>query len=172
MAPICKLSEIIPNDRNPRTINKENYKKIKTKVDEFDVMLELDPIIVDEGMKILGGNMRYKALQDLGVKEVTFNMLTEEMIQRAIAKYKTKGKEKTRQEIMDEVVLLDNASYGKWDLDMLANEWDINLVFETAIELAFMNDAKYLDLIKTKENNLINPKMKLTKEEININKQI
>ena len=66
---IFKLSSIKPHKDNPRLIRDENFEKLKKSIIDFPKMLELRPIIVDENNVILGGNMRYKALKELGYKE-------------------------------------------------------------------------------------------------------
>ena len=116
------INKIKPNPDNPRTIDKVSFKKLKKSLEDFDVMLNLRPIVVDEDMTILGGNMRYRALTELGYKEVPYKVLSENDIQKAIDKYGEKGVEKTRQDIINEFVVKDNASFGVWDYDMLANE--------------------------------------------------
>ena len=65
---IFKLSSIKPHKDNPRLIRDENFEKLKKSIIDFPKMLELRPIIVDENNVILGGNMRYKALKELGYK--------------------------------------------------------------------------------------------------------
>ena len=70
-------------------------------------MLKLRPIVVDEDMIVLGGNMRLKASKDAGLKEVWIDIaegLTEEQKKEFIVK--------------------DNVGFGEWEWDMLANEWD------------------------------------------------
>ena len=70
-------------------------------------MLKLRPIILNKDNVILGGNMRYRALVELGYKEVPViraESLTERQAQ--------------------EFLIKDNLSYGDWDFDILANEWD------------------------------------------------
>ena len=70
-------------------------------------MLELRPIVVDENMIILGGNMRYRACIEAGIKEVPIK----------IAKGLTEEQKK-------EFTIKDNASFGDWDWDSLGNEWN------------------------------------------------
>ena len=70
-------------------------------------MLKLRPIVVDEDMMVLGGNMRLKASKEAGLKEVWIEVaegLTEEQKKEFIVK--------------------DNVGFGEWEWDILANEWD------------------------------------------------
>ena len=65
-----KINEIHLNPKNPRTIKDEKYQKLKNSIKEFPKMMKLRPIVVDDNMTIIGGNMRYRILQDLGYKEI------------------------------------------------------------------------------------------------------
>jgi hypothetical protein len=102
-----KINELKPNLSNPRIIKESKFKKLVKSISDFPEMLELRPIIVDEDMTILGGNMRYKASVEAGLKEVNVKVakgLTEEQKQEFIVK--------------------DNVGFGEWDWSILANEWD------------------------------------------------
>ena len=61
-----KLSEIHTNPKNPRLIKDDRFKKLCQSIKEFPKMMSLRPIIVDSDGMILGGNMRFKALKELG----------------------------------------------------------------------------------------------------------
>ena len=65
-----KLSKIHINPDNPRIIKDDRFKKLVKSIKEFPKMMKLRPIIVDAEGMILGGNMRFKALKELGYKEV------------------------------------------------------------------------------------------------------
>tara|TARA_R100001594_G_scaffold144423_1_gene193463 strand:- start:72 stop:656 length:585 start_codon:yes stop_codon:yes gene_type:complete len=102
-----QVSKLKTNPNNPRTINKGKFERLKKSISEFPKMLEIRPIVVDEKFIVLGGNMRLKALKQLGITEtycIQENDLT--------------PKEKKQ------FIIKDNASFGDWDWDMLANEWE------------------------------------------------
>jgi len=103
---IRKISEVKLNPNNPRLIKDDKFKKLVQSIKDFPEMLELRPIVVNKDMIILGGNMRYKAAKEIGLKEipVTIADLTEDQ-QR-------------------EFLIKDNTSGGEWDWEVLANEWD------------------------------------------------
>lgn len=67
-------------------------------------MLEVRPLVVADGV-VVGGNMRLRALQDLGYKEVPVIDVTN-----------------WTQAQRDEFMIKDNVSFGDWDWDVLANE--------------------------------------------------
>jgi DNA modification methylase len=102
-----KLYKIKGNPNNPRIIKNDKFKKLVKSIQEFPEMLKLRPIVLDENMMVLGGNMRLKASKDAGLKEVWIEVaegLTEEQKKEFIVK--------------------DNVGFGEWEWDMLANEWD------------------------------------------------
>ena len=102
-----KISKVKGNPNNPRIIKNDKFKKLVKSIQEFPEMLKLRPIVVDEDMIVLGGNMRLKASKDAGLKEVWIEVaegLTEEQKKEFIVK--------------------DNVGFGEWEWDMLANEWD------------------------------------------------
>tara|TARA_R100000655_G_scaffold9883_2_gene24302 strand:+ start:721 stop:1287 length:567 start_codon:yes stop_codon:yes gene_type:complete len=102
-----KTSQVKGNPSNPRIIKNDKFKKLVKSIQEFPEMLKLRPIVVDEDMMVLGGNMRLKASVDAGLKEVWIEVaegLTEEQKKEFIVK--------------------DNVGFGEWDWDMLGNEWD------------------------------------------------
>lgn len=102
-----KIETIKSNAANPRIIKDSKFEKLKTSLKEFPEMLKLRPIIVDENNIILGGNMRYKACQELNMKEV----------------YIVKADDLTDQQ-KQEFIIKDNVGFGEWDWDILANVWD------------------------------------------------
>jgi len=101
------IKEIKPNPDNPRVIRDEKFAKLKNSIQEFPEMLKLRPIVVDENDVILGGNMRYRALQELGHKEA----------------WTIKASELTEAQ-KREFVIKDNVGFGEWEWETLANEWD------------------------------------------------
>ena len=65
-----KISELVPNENNPRIIKDSKFKKLVDSIKGFPEMLSLRPIVVDEDMVILGGNMRYKASLEAGLDKI------------------------------------------------------------------------------------------------------
>ena len=104
---LVKINSIKTNPKNPRLIKDDKFKKLVKSIQEFPQMLELRPIVVDENNIILGGNMRFKACIEAGLKEV----------------YILKAEDLTELQ-KDEFIVKDNVGFGEWDWDILANEWD------------------------------------------------
>ena len=113
-----KISKLVENNgqiegvpRNPRQWSKEDVEKLKASIQETPELLEARGCIVyPSGDKyvVLGGNMRLTACKQLGYKEVDCAILDEG----------------TTSDKLREIVIKDNGSFGQWDFDMLANEWD------------------------------------------------
>ena len=64
------ISDLKENPNNPRYIKGYKFEKLVKSIKEFPEMLKLRPIVVDENNVILGGNMRYKASVEAGLKTV------------------------------------------------------------------------------------------------------
>ena len=113
-----KIEEIKPNPNNPRIIKDEKFKKLVKSIQELPEMLDIRPIVVNDDMVVLGGNMRLKACKAAGIKEV------------AIIKASELTEEKQR-----EFIIKDNIGYGEWDWDMIANDWDAEELNEWGLDI-------------------------------------
>jgi ParB-like chromosome segregation protein Spo0J len=117
------INKVKPNPNNPRLIKNDQFKRLVKSLQEFPEMLSLREIVVDEDYVVLGGNMRVKALHEIKVKEVTVK----------IAEGLTPEQKK-------EFVIKDNAGFGEWDFDLLANEWGELPLEDWGINLPDMPD--------------------------------
>lgn len=115
-----KLSTIKSNPNNPRLIKDAKFEKLKKSISEFPKMMELRPMVINADSVILGGNMRFKALKDLGYKEVP-----EEWIKRA---------EDLTDEEARRFIIADNVGFGEHDWEVLANEWDTQELEDWGLE--------------------------------------
>lgn len=81
-------------------------------------MLEIRPIVVNDQMIVLGGNMRLKACIEAGLTEVPIikaSSLTPEQ--------------------QNEFIIKDNVGFGEWEWDVLANEWDVDKLSEWGLDI-------------------------------------
>lgn len=118
---MIKLSSIKPNPNNPRLIKDDKFKKLVKSISEFPKMMSLRPIVVDGNNTIVGGNMRYKALQELGKKEIP-----KEWIKKA---------SDLSDEEVKRFIIADNVGFGEWDEDSLRLDWGVDQLDEWGIEL-------------------------------------
>jgi hypothetical protein len=113
-----KINLIKPNANNPRIIKDDKFKKLVQSIKDFPQMLELRPIVIDENNIVLGGNMRLKACQELGLKDVP----------TIYAKDLTEEQKK-------EFIIKDNVGFGEWNWDDLANDWDSEQLTEWGLDV-------------------------------------
>ncbi len=100
------ISKIKPNTENPRVIKDYKFKKLVNSIKEFPEILEKRPIVVDDQMVVLGGNMRLKACLEAGLTKIDV----------IIAEGWTEKQKK-------EFIIKDNVGFGEWDWDGIANGW-------------------------------------------------
>lgn len=126
-AKTIKLSSINPNPNNPRLIKDDQYKKLVKSIEQSTAFGDLNPITVDINNRIIAGNMRYKACQELRIKEFPVQVLTMDIYDRIIKDRKEKGlkdADATYDDVCDEWIIKDNVGFGEDDWNILANEWD------------------------------------------------
>lgn len=112
------IASVIPNEDNPRYIRDPKFKKLVKSIKEFPEMLEKRPIVVDENMVVLGGNMRLEALKAAGVFEVWID----------------KAEGWTEQQ-KREFIVKDNVGYGEWDWDIIANDWNAEQIADWGLDV-------------------------------------
>ena len=140
---ILKLSQVKVNAENPRTITKVKFQKLIDSILAFPTMLEIRPVVVDNCMAALGGNMRLNALKEIA--KMSVEQLAERLYRLPEYQEKSdverqrlatfwgewldrptvhaiKAKHLTEHECK-QFMIKDNVSYGAWDYDALANKW-------------------------------------------------
>lgn len=107
--------------KNPRLIRDEHFKKLKKSIEDNPEMLYLRELLVypHQGKYVvIGGNMRLMAMRDLGYNEAPCKVIPEDTTAEQLKAYTIK----------------DNAAYGEWDYDLLANEWDVDQLDDWCIQ--------------------------------------
>jgi hypothetical protein len=112
------IYQVKSNPNNPRVIKDDKFEKLVRSIKEFPKMLEIRPIVVNDDMIVLGGNMRLKACKAAGLTQVP------------IIKASDLTEEEQRQ-----FIIKDNVSGGEFDWDMLANEWDVEELQEWGLDV-------------------------------------
>jgi len=132
------------NPNNPRIIKDDKFKKLVQSIKDFPEMLDIRPIVVNKEGIILGGNMRYKACIEAGIKEPSYKVvdLTEDQ--------------------QKEFLIKDNVSGGEWDWDVLASEWDVEQLDSWGLDMLYdkeIDNAEDGEIIDFKQSvQLIPPK--------------
>jgi ParB-like chromosome segregation protein Spo0J len=120
---MISIDKLRCNEKNPRTITRENFEKLKRSIKEFERMLAVRPLLVDMRTGIVyGGNMRLRALKALGYKEIPDEWVKD-------ISHLTDAEKR-------ELVIKDNVSYGDWDFDLLTalyendelEDWGVSVI--------------------------------------------
>lgn len=104
-----KLNSIKLNPGNPRKIDKIQMERLKRSISEFEKMMAIRPMVIDEGNVLLGGNMRFQALRALGYKEIP-----DEWVKKVADLTEAEKRE---------FIIKDNLEFGTWKFDVLVDEW-------------------------------------------------
>ena len=107
---------------NPRTINKDDYQKLLKSLQDDPDFLNHKPLHVYEHNGkyiVLGGNQRLKALKELGHKDVPVTIYDPE----------------TPVEVLKRRIIVDNSTFGDYNFDDLANEWDDEPLDDWGVDL-------------------------------------
>jgi DNA modification methylase len=157
------LSSLVDNPDNPRFIEKDAFEKLIQSLIELPDMLLHRPLVCVtslSGYMPLGGNMRKNALREIQKRfdeaielqnyELASRMkgiseILEEGVPVTLADHWTEAQRR-------EFIIKDNNSYGKWDWDVLANEWNLPQLVEWGVDIP---DFKKVDLVllETQEDN-------------------
>jgi hypothetical protein len=120
-----KITNIKPNPANPRVIKDYKFKQLLKSIQDFPEMMEKRPMVcvtdVDKKIFPLGGNMRYRAIIELGYKDIpdSWVIMADDWTE-----------EKRR-----EFVIKDNVGFGEWNHEELANEWDTQQLEDWGLSL-------------------------------------
>ena len=120
---LVKLSDIKNNPDNPRVLKDDKLAKLVESILDFPKMLEIRPIVINDDMMILGGNMRLKACQEAGLKEVPV----------------IKASDFTEEE-QSKFIIKDNVGSGEWDWEILGDDWDAETLKGWGVELPFPDE--------------------------------
>ncbi len=136
---MINLSDIRPNEGNPRKITPSAMEKLKNSISRDPEFMELRPIVIDKDGVVLGGNQRYAGLIALGYKEVPDSWVV-------------KAENLTEQQ-QKRFILVDNSPEGmsgEWDLSELKTGWTIEDLSMCGFDDNFLN----IEGNKDKEKNL------------------
>lgn len=114
---LLKVADLRPNEgqipdvpSNPRFITESEYEKLcnSLREDNLTGVLQVKVYNYQGEWIVLDGNMRLKAMQEVGIKEAQCLVVPQDAPAAVLRK----------------IVIEANSTFGRWDTDMLANEWD------------------------------------------------
>lgn len=128
------IADIKLNPSNPRTITGEKFDKLVKSIRDFPEMLDIRPVVVNNDMVVLGGNMRLKAAQEAGMTEI------------AVIKASDLTPEQQR-----EFIIKDNVGFGDWDWELIGQDWDGELLEDWGLDVVNMDFSDYNKEIDTND---------------------
>lgn len=174
-----KLAQVATNKANPRIITKEKFRRLVDSILVLPKMLEIRPIVVDGTMKTLGGNMRNEALK--AIRKMSMPEIAERLNTLADFKSKMDGEKNVllkwwegwlkspfvyiirADELSEaekkEFIIKDNVSFGTWDYDMLANQWDNAKLLDWGMDVWNTQDAEFGAMNDRKLGNTLPPEL-------------
>ena len=166
-----KISQLVENKENPRYITKTAFEKHVKSILIFPRMLKIRASVVDGNYKVLGGNMRLKALER--ISEMPSSVIRASLESLETYKRKTELEranllqywaewqanpvasvicvEQMTEEEQREFVIKDNVGFGEWNFDVLANEWDDVQLTEWGMNLPQPDDTEEKEEAKQEE---------------------
>ena len=167
-----KIRQLQVNEQNPRTCTDKQFDKLVRSVITFPKMLEVRPIVVGEGGVALGGNMRLRALQAIATMTDVEIMSNIEQSAKykdrtqcerdALVRYWQKWQhdpmvsvvrtDNMTEEERREFIIKDNVGFGAWDWDMLANDWDKDILSEWGMDVWESSNSDIDSFFQDKED--------------------
>lgn len=138
-----ELDLLIPNERNPRTIKKEAFEKLKKNIKEDPEFLECRPLCAyskDGKYVVYAGNQRLQAIKQLGWKQAPVEV-TDGLPERKLKKR----------------ILLDNHPSGEDDDDILASDFDLDLLEECGLDEILADLVQEIPTDEEAENEVLEP---------------
>lgn len=131
---VVPIEEVIENPDNPRVIRDRKFKKLCKSIKDFPQMLEIRPIVVNEDMVVLGGNMRLAACRHVGLKKVHIMRASD-----------------LTPEQQAEFIIKDNVPFGEWNWDQLANEWNWDALIDWGVDVEIPQTEKQKEIDDNKK---------------------
>lgn len=135
--PLSKLhlntGQIKDVPKNPRFIKDERYEALKKSIEDDPEMLQLRELVAYDNngeLVVILGNMRYRAMKELGYKDAPVKVLPTETEAKKLRAYIQK----------------DNIAFGQNDWDLLGNEWDVEELQDFGLECDFLEKEDDIDL--------------------------
>lgn len=119
--------------KNPRFIKDERYEALKKSIENDPEMLQLRELVAYDNngeLVVILGNMRYRAMKELGYKDAPVKVLPPKTDAKKLRAYIQK----------------DNIAFGQNDWDLLGNEWDIEELQDFGLECDFLEKEDDIDL--------------------------
>lgn len=123
------VADLHINDKNPRFIHEKDFERLCLSIKENSDYFEARPILANMKKMIFAGTMRYRAAIEVGLVEVPVIFMD------------------VSPEREEELMIRDNVNNGRWDFDILANEFDSDKLINWGVDMeAFNFDQDIADI--------------------------
>jgi site-specific DNA-methyltransferase (adenine-specific) len=115
------LDEVTLLEKNPRSIKERDFKSLCKSLRNNPEHFDARPLILSNRtgqLVIIAGNMRYRAATEIGMEKVPTILI--------------EGLDEAREK---EIIIRDNVNNGEWDFDMLANEYETEMLADWGVDL-------------------------------------
>ena len=119
-----KIYKLKKHPDNPRVIKDVKYNLLVKSIKEFPEMLEKRPLVVNKDLIVLGGNMRLRAAEEAGLKEIWIDQTD------------------WNEDKQKEFIIKDNSGFGEWNFDMLANEWNVDDLNDWGLDFPMLKETE------------------------------
>ncbi|MCZ8144881.1 ParB N-terminal domain-containing protein [Flavobacterium sp.] len=117
MIQTIEINNLQTNPINPRQIDQGKFELLKKSLQDFPDMVDTRPIVVNKSYVVLGGNMRLKAMLELGYTTAKIIVVD------------------WSEEKQKEFIVKDNLNYGTWDWKVLSSEFDTDLLTDFGLDI-------------------------------------
>ena len=117
--------------KNPRLLKDDKFKKLVKSIQDDPEMLELREVIAYDNngeLIVIAGNMRLKACQEVGIKEIPTKILPQSTPVEKLKAYTIK----------------DNVAFGEHNWSDLANNWDAEELTDWGVDIIGFSNVEDL----------------------------
>ena len=129
-----EAKKLRPKDNNPRIIKDNKFRQLIDSIKESPHFMTLRPVIVNEDMEIIGGNMRFRACVELKWDKIPTTIYTRKLHEEAMLE-RLEEDRVDYEEGCNEFMIKDNTNAGQWDYDILANDWSNEKIYKWGVDV-------------------------------------
>ena len=116
-----QVADLKENPDNPRTISAASFEILKESIRDFPKMMPYRPLIVDADNIVLGGNMRLRAMRELGLEKIPASWV--------------KSATDLTPEEQARFIIADNVVAGSWEYELLSQKWELDDLVAWGVEV-------------------------------------
>ena len=135
-----EIKDLKEHPDNPRYIREKNFTALLNSVRDFPDMLKARPLVANQDMVVIGGNMRLRALRHLKIKKAPVLIVDWD------------------EQKQSEFMIKDNLQQGEFDWDLIANHWDQDSLISWGVDQFHFGVSNVSDLLPDAGDEVHDPK--------------